>query len=204
MLKSLFWLLVAVDVALGAFCVWRVRAEYPRDAKLSFSTAVAVWSAYLLHLGLLGYAAWSSLWLVPVNRPAAVIAGVVLVVPGIVILSAAVYSFRSVRRMSGLEEDKLVTGGIYRFSRNPQNVGLALVLLGIAVVGRSGVAMVLAGVFWRMFWLYLPVEEEHLHRVFGRAYERYREVTPRFIGFPRAATSNRGPNDGTHDQKSGN
>lgn len=56
---------------------------------------------------------------------------------------AGMLEFRSLRKMSGLETSKLITTGIYRYSRNPQYTGWFLALLGISIMGRSGLALLL-------------------------------------------------------------
>ncbi len=75
-----------------------------------------------------------------------------------------------------------VASGVYRWSRNPQNVGWAVVYVGAALFGRSGLALVLAGLFWVSFLIYLPLEEEHLGRIFGNEYREYAFRTARFWG----------------------
>ncbi len=80
-----------------------------------------------------------------------------------------------------------MTDGVYRYSRNPQNVGWGLVLLGVSLAGRSGAALLLTAVFFVVFRSYIPVEERHLERTFGEEYRRYRDATPRFLGLPSRA-----------------
>ena len=95
---------------------------------------------------------------------------------------SAVYAYRSFKRLQGPDTTRLVTHGIYRWSRNPQAVGWALVLVGVGLIGESAMVLVLAVGFWVAFRLYLPVEEELVHRLFGDAYERYPRRTHRYFG----------------------
>ena len=44
--------------------------------------------------------------------------------------------------------DRLITTGPYSYSRNPQLLGWALVLLGVATAGRSGAALALTAIYW--------------------------------------------------------
>ena len=124
------------------------------------------------------------MWHLPIKWLVAVVVGSTTVLTGLAMSIAAVAAFRSVRRMSGLQEDSLVDNGIYRYSRNPQNVGWAMVLLGISIIGRSGMGLLLTALFWLLFRLYLPFEERHLHDVFSVEYERYSARTRRYLGFP--------------------
>lgn len=66
-------------------------------------------------------------------------------------ITAGIVEFRSLQRVSGRRMDQLITTGIFRWSRNPQNVGWALALFGLAIAGRSGAALLLAALFWIMF-----------------------------------------------------
>jgi protein-S-isoprenylcysteine O-methyltransferase Ste14 len=76
---------------------------------------------------------------------------------------------------------------VYRWSRNPQNVGWGVALVGIALCGGSGAALLLTSVFWIAFRAYIPIEESLLERVYGDEWRRYREIAPRFFGRPRRA-----------------
>jgi len=70
----------------------------------------------------------------------------------------------------------LVTGGIYRFTRNPMYLGMALILLAVAVffsnpLGLAGVALF---VVWITVFQIGP-EERALEKKFGEAFLRYKE-----------------------------
>ena len=81
---------------------------------------------------------------------------------------------------------ELVVAGLYRYVRNPQYVGVVLVVVGEAVLsGRVvlfGYAALMA-IGYHLFVRYY--EEPTLGRVFGEAYARYREAVPRWL--PRRA-----------------
>ena len=101
---------------------------------------------------------------------------------GAVLYLAGIGAFGSFQRMSGLDSSRLVTTGIYAWSRNPQNVGWTLFLVGFGVAARSGVALLLAGLFWLAFRSYLPLEEEMLRQRFGSEYEEYCKRVRRYFG----------------------
>jgi protein-S-isoprenylcysteine O-methyltransferase Ste14 len=174
-------LLVAV---LAVFCVWRAHREYEHPGRLSLTTVVATWLLHLLHATLVSLAAWHSTWTLPIGGTLALALGVALLAQGLGFAIAAAVGFGSVQRLAGTETDRLVCSGVYRYSRNPQSVGWMLALGGIAVLGRSGLALLLLLLFWGIFLIYAGMEERHLERVFGEEYRRYRERTPRYLGFP--------------------
>lgn len=176
---------IGLVIALGAWCTSRVRAEYLREATLSRLTVVAVWVLYVAHFAITLSAAVTSRWPVPLNLTGARVAGALLLGGGALLFVGGVVSFRSFRRMSGLDISTLVTTGAYRWSRNPQNVGWAFFLAGIAVAGRSALALLMAVVFWVAFRIYVTAEEDFLERTFGEAYRGYRASTHRYLGLRR-------------------
>ncbi len=181
------WFAVAIGfvAALGTWCILRVRREYLRQDRLSPLSIVGVWVLYVSHFMLTAAAAATSRWPLPLHYTIAVISGIVLLGVGGFLFVAGIISFRSFRRMCGMDTSTLVTTGAYRWSRNPQNVGWALFLVGIALIGRSALALLMAAVFWGTFRAYVAAEEEFLERIFGAEYRDYRAWSHRHLGFPR-------------------
>jgi protein-S-isoprenylcysteine O-methyltransferase Ste14 len=170
----------------SVYLVWKVQAEYTSRQNLAQSTAAAVWIWYVLHAALTAYVAWRSIWPLALNRLLAIVAGSLLSIAGLTVAAAGILHLRSLQRMSGRATDELVTSGIYGWSRNPQNVGWFLVLLGVSVIGRSAGAIVLLALFALTLHFYIVyVEEPYLEEVFGDAYRRYRSTTPRCLGLPK-------------------
>jgi protein-S-isoprenylcysteine O-methyltransferase Ste14 len=77
---------------------------------------------------------------------------------------------------------ELVVAGPYRYVRNPQYVGVVLVIVGEALLTGAaalfGYAAVMA-VGYHLFVRYY--EEPTLGRLFGEAYTRYRGAVPRWL-----------------------
>jgi protein-S-isoprenylcysteine O-methyltransferase Ste14 len=160
----------------------RLGPEYRSRLGPSIQTVAAVWIFYAIHFSLVLLAAVESTWRFELPTPVAVGGGTVLVAVGGAIHLSAAYAFRSVKRMSGLDSTRLVTEGIYRWSRNPQLVGWTLVLVGLGLVRGSAMVLLLALVAWLSYRLSLPLEEELLRHLFGEAYETYRHRTHRYFG----------------------
>ncbi len=174
-----------VVVLCGVYVILRVRREFESDDALSPFTVTGVWALYTAHAGLTVWAAVRSEWEIFPGPPLSTIAGAGLLVVGAVLLFGGIATLASFRRMSGMQTDELVSRGPYRLSRNPQNVGGGLMLLGVALLGQSGLALALAAFFWVLFRTYVPSEERYLERMLGEPYRRYRDRTPRFLGVPR-------------------
>ena len=167
----------------GAFLVSaRVRLEYRAQGKLSRLTAI-------LQVGFLCAYAFSSYAFLDARLSQVDVTGVlfpvalVLMFPGLlmVVLSMPFLGKRSF----GEETGGLCTTGVYRYSRNPQLVGGFLFILGYALLWPSWM-----GLLWVALWpviMHLMVrgEEEHLEMVFGDAYRKHCEQTPRYLGSPK-------------------
>lgn len=110
--------------------------------------------------------------------------GSLLVGAGAAMLAAGARRFASPGQLMGTDAGTLLTGGIYRWSRNPQYVGCELVALGIALRRRSGGALLLAFGAAGVFICWVGVEERALERRFGDACRSYRSNTPRWLGVP--------------------
>lgn len=99
---------------------------------------------------------------------------------------AALYAFAQASlagpETSGTRMGGLATGGVYRVSRNPQLVGWGLVLLGMAIAGRSAAALGLWAGYAAMLPGTLRDEERALERAYGSQYRMYRRGTPRYLG----------------------
>jgi protein-S-isoprenylcysteine O-methyltransferase Ste14 len=139
-----------------------------------------------VHSTLVVLAAVKSTWHFSLPTPLALGGGIVLAGVGAVVGLAAAYEFRwSLKRLNFLDNTRLVTEGIYRWSRNPQLVGWTLVLVGLGLIRGSAMVLLLALVVLLGYRLILPLEEELLGRIFGDAYKTYLHRTHRYFGRPK-------------------
>lgn len=78
--------------------------------------------------------------------------------------------------------DRLVTGGLFRLSRNPMYLGMALMLAGAAIrLGSASSFLVVAGFVIIADRWYIAFEERTMEAVFGAAYRDYRRRVRRWI-----------------------
>mgnify|MGYP001040332322 FL=1 len=85
---------------------------------------------------------------------------------------------------AGVDESQrteLVTGGLYRRSRNPSFVGFDLLYLGSALAVGNWV--LLAAVCGAVVLIHLQIleEEKHLEKMFGQPYLAYRKEVGRYL-----------------------
>lgn len=81
------------------------------------------------------------------------------------------------------ERGPLVSSGPYRFSRNPQYVGAAALLVGFSVALASSQALLAAAVCSLWFLLAPLAEERWLREQLGRELDAYIESAPRYLGW---------------------
>lgn len=187
-------LAVILAVALVAASLLAVRAvarDYRVRRSLHWDAVAGIYLSYALHAAFVAACARAHLVELSFLPYACAIAGLVLAGCGFVLFVAGAVSFGSIRRMSGLSSDAdvLITGGAYRFSRNPQNVGWILFLFGVALAGRSLVAMATVLGFAVLYHVYVRrVEEPYLRRVYGESFASYVRATPRYLGLQRRSS----------------
>jgi protein-S-isoprenylcysteine O-methyltransferase Ste14 len=76
----------------------------------------------------------------------------------------------------------LVTGGPYRYTRNPQYLGDGLNILAFMVLTNSWMAWVVGALGITLNLLAPFTEEPWLEQRFGEAYREYKNCVPRFLG----------------------
>ncbi len=110
--------------------------------------------------------------------------GLALIAAGLLMMLWAAYQFHA--RKTNIkpfhDPDILVTNGIYGLTRNPMYLGLALSLLGFALLLNDLGSLVFVAVFVVVAnsW-YIPFEERAAERKFGDAYDAYRGRVRRWI-----------------------
>ena len=103
--------------------------------------------------------------------------GTPLFLIGLFVLLHCIIRFAAVGRgtLSPIDPTKkLVTSGIYRYSRNPMYLGVLMTLMGEAVFFRSyhlGIYLLIMALIFNFF--ILLVEEPRLHEDFGDEYSHY-------------------------------
>jgi protein-S-isoprenylcysteine O-methyltransferase Ste14 len=109
--------------------------------------------------------------------------GVLLCLTGLFLLFLSLISFGKSFRV-GIDQDapdKLVTTGIFAFSRNPIYVGFGLVLLGQFLVFPN---WIVAGYMVAAVWLFhrqVLREEEYLRSHYGQQYAEYCDRVRRYF-----------------------
>lgn len=77
--------------------------------------------------------------------------------------------------------DGLVTGGLYRFSRNPQYTASIVGLIGLSLGANSVLTIAMSTVLFSAYLLMALVEEDWLKQLYGAPYRDYCRETARFL-----------------------
>lgn len=80
------------------------------------------------------------------------------------------------------ESSALVTGGFFRYTRNPMYVGMVLILIGIAVLLGTLASFLPIPLFvWLIQTHFILREEAMLEQTFGDRYREYRQSARRWL-----------------------
>jgi protein-S-isoprenylcysteine O-methyltransferase Ste14 len=174
MVLALFYLALAAGYVLGAallrsvvspaHCVW----PPPSSRSWQFWLVWALIVLVLLSLVVLAVTGWDRFvfpdWL-------RYLLGLPLLVGGLIL------AFLSIRNLGAYNsaglEGELVTGGLYRYSRNPQYLGDIISLVGLVLFSNAAL-VVLPGLLTALLFALWPFcEEPCLRQRFGEDYTRY-------------------------------
>ena len=112
-------------------------------------------------------------------------AGVLVLVPGVILFGSSLRGFFTTGRGTLAPWDppaRLVVTGPYRYVRNPMIAGVMFMLFAIALLLRSRPHAAWAGIFVLINAIYIPLlEEPDLAARFGGDYATYRKHVRRFV-----------------------
>jgi protein-S-isoprenylcysteine O-methyltransferase Ste14 len=176
--------LYSIILLLISFLVFRivVRNDYLRKLKLSpfsYSLEALVFVLHANFIYLFIPLKWPYLPPLPENITLKVISIVVICISLLIIVIAWIGlgsgpSF-------GLDKNKLNTGGIYRYSRNPQLIGYGMFLLVFVLLFSSWYSLGWFITYLILSYFMIRSEEEFLELKYAEEYEKYCSAVPRII-----------------------
>lgn len=175
----------AVLIAGGIYLVFTplillyLRREYQERGKLSWMGSILHFLLYAPQAMFSCVLAWGTERIAPLGTLAWI--GVPLMVLGLGITVYAMDLFQVFSRWVGSQIPGLQTGGLYRFSRNPQFVGYGILMLGFIIAWWNSLVWIGFLAYAILVYAVARVEEEHLTRVYGEAYRKYCARVRRFL-----------------------
>jgi protein-S-isoprenylcysteine O-methyltransferase Ste14 len=121
---------------------------------------------------------WLRPWSLPIVRPAGLAVGGVLVFVGLVMVG---WSVRSVGRQAIAAPTSLVTTGPYRYSRNPQYLGIVLIAAGWVVGWPSVLTLLMFPILVYAYYRLSRTEHRDMVETYGDEYVSYAEQIPLLV-----------------------
>jgi len=87
-------------------------------------------------------------------------------------------------------KDMVITGGLYRFSRNPMYIGMLLMYTGLGIATASWLYIIFTFTLAILLNAFVSNEERYCLHIYGDDYLKYKNRTPRWIGIPKAEQNN--------------
>ncbi|OPJ63941.1 methyltransferase family protein [Clostridium oryzae] len=149
-----------------------------RMVQISSATWILVWIGEIV-LVQLNIVNKFQLW----NNYYVSILGLIVMTVGVMFFIVAAMTMKASWRV-GIDKSsksKLITEGIYRYSRNPTFVGLYFIVIGIFLVYADAATCI--SMLANMYAINRLVleEEKHLKEIFGKEYDVYIKKTPRYL-----------------------
>jgi protein-S-isoprenylcysteine O-methyltransferase Ste14 len=174
------WLLLAVYLLFFLYFVFRL----PKDRRTWLfadpKEAIHRPKKLVLRIGQLlafGFIVLVCLTPLPTLPSGPAIIGLILYVTGMLLVLLSLHFFGQA------PSNQPVLAGPYRFSRNPQWVGLFLVLFGLALSAQSWLLVLMVILVGGTYHIQILAEEELCRAQYGATYERYLRTVPRYLLF---------------------
>jgi protein-S-isoprenylcysteine O-methyltransferase Ste14 len=104
----------------------------------------------------------------------------------IIYLFGIVFTIVAVRNFATSPKDRVITSGLYSFTRNPTYVGMILMQIGLGMACSSWLYLLLTVVLMILLNANLSAEERYCLYRYGDDYRKYKNKTPRWIGIPKS------------------
>ncbi len=177
---------IAIWIVLAIYVFGQIKKIYDKGDPYTTKLLTVWFVMWAFHHTPVILASVYGVWPLPINKIVAGAGGAIIFLSGIIILTAGMGTFGSYDRSAGKDTSKLITGGIYRWSRNPQFIGWGLILLGVSFAGPSGFALALTILFMMVLhWYTVRLTEPYLERLHGEAYLVYKSKAARWIRKPK-------------------
>ena len=102
----------------------------------------------------------------------------------IIYLFGIVFTIVAILNFATSPKDKVITKGLYRFTRNPTYIGMILMQTGLAIACSSWLYLLLTVALMILLNANASAEERYCLYMYGKNYQKYKNSTSRWIGIP--------------------
>jgi protein-S-isoprenylcysteine O-methyltransferase Ste14 len=148
----------------------------PKDFQLTKKENRLTYAVFLPMVVSWGYAVFLPLQL----EITWLISGLIIYLFGIVFTLVAIGNF------AASPKGKVITNGLYSFTRNPTYIGMVLMQFGVGIACSSWLYILLAVALIVLLNANLSAEERYCLYRYGDDYQKYRDSTPRWIGISKS------------------
>jgi protein-S-isoprenylcysteine O-methyltransferase Ste14 len=104
----------------------------------------------------------------------------------LVYLFGIAFTIVTIQNFATSAKDKVITKGLYHYTRNPMYIGLVLIQTGLGIACASWLYLLLTVALMILLNANLSAEERYCLYRFGDDYQKYKNRTPRWIGIPKS------------------
>ena len=102
----------------------------------------------------------------------------------IICLLGMIFTLVAIRNFASSPKDKVITKGLYRYTRNPTYIGMILMQTGLGIACFSWLYLILTVALIILLNANLSAEERYCLYMYGESYQKYKNAIPRWIGIP--------------------
>lgn len=184
--QTIWFYLIVIGTIVWLFLISLIfislKKTYKRKEIVSPKLSISIWFMETIHVLLVITTFFVGFLNFKIEGYIHILIGLVLNLIGIVIMLLGMNEFKSLKRMSGLDNSFLVKSGIYKKTRNPQYLGWYIFLIGVSLIVSSILAFIYVIIFIIITHTrIIRLEEPYLLNIFGKEYEEYKKTVPRYF-----------------------
>ena len=185
--RTLALIISPIFIGLGIFILFQTRRNYQEKQCRSKATSALCLFYHEGYVGITAYSAYFSTWpffgenILFKLHVFLFSLGSFICLIAITIYIIYLIKIKSFLRAVGRTPDKLITDGVFNWSRNPQSLARSIGLISLAIWGRSFYALILALIWISLNHPYVLIEEKFLETQFEGKFNEYCNLTPRYF-----------------------
>jgi protein-S-isoprenylcysteine O-methyltransferase len=183
---DMMFLVIGISVIWVASEIVLAVVKRSRTGRADQSSQLILWGTILASIAAGVLIAMTGIGTIMSHRPVWVLAGMLLIVVGLIIRWVAILTLKEsfTVDIAISPGQRIIDRGIYRFIRHPSYTGSLASFLGLAITFANWLSILVIIIPITGAFLYrVRIEEAALHQAFGEEYAGYARRTRRFVPF---------------------